>query len=420
MPASSTIPYGEAVKDYRRRSGISQDHIATITNEDLSSIRSLEAGNAPPPNPAFHLRLLQGTGVINLFVQSVLQAAEVGSSTEELEKLIDPLIEPLLGHPKIAQIFRWRVTAPEEPAQDTLTESSQIGASISEKEALNGLKEYLLPIHYPHTSMPDHAPRLVGEGKFQTPKKGVVFQSREAKLLVEALENPDHALRSAAEQAMKVFTVATQRAGAITSDSSAQEFNVRNIYEVVPTLRQAAEKSGVPVEEIMTIRDIQTEWDINRDRLQQLTRSDLKRPPQLTLLPVILKSVGGGQLLYRRSEVERVLADPKLAVTKKPEQPKTQPQDSAQPFQVVATLRQAVEKTGLPLNEIVTTRDILAEYGVNRSRIHRWTQTGHHGQPHLTPLSVRLEGAKGGQLLFRRSDVERLLANPPKGGRPRN
>jgi hypothetical protein len=276
-----------------------------------------------------------------------------------------------------------------------------------------------IPDHYPHTSVPDHAPRLVAEGKWQqAPKKGVVFDRSDAKLFIEALENPDHALRSAAEQAMRVFTRAAQRAGVITSDSSSQEFNVRNIYEVVPTLRQAAENSGVPVEEIMSIRDIQAEWDITRDRLQQLMRRERKNSPHLTPLSVRLQGFGD-QLLFRRSEVERTLADPKLAVTKKPEQPKTQPLDSAQSSEVVPTLRQASEKTGLPLNEIMTTRDILAEFGVNRSRINRWIQSP-QGQPRLTPLPFKLEGGGiGGQYLFRRSDIERILADPPKGGRPR-
>jgi hypothetical protein len=92
------------------------------------------------------------------------------------------------------------------------------------------------------------------------------------------------------------------------------------------------------------------------------------------------------------------------------------------PYQVVATLRQAGEKTGVPHDKIVTTRDIEAEYHINKKLVHEYTQRGREGRPHLTPLSVRLSGGRGGQLLFRREDIERLVANPPssyKGGRPR-
>jgi hypothetical protein len=89
-------------------------------------------------------------------------------------------------------------------------------------------------------------------------------------------------------------------------------------------------------------------------------------------------------------------------------------------YEVVPTLRQAAEKTGVPLEEIMTIRDIQDEWDVNRLRILRWTWSGPHEQPHLTPLPVRLKGSGkgGGQLLFRRSDVERIVTDPPKGGRP--
>ena len=95
---------------------------------------------------------------------------------------------------------------------------------------------------------------------------------------------------------------------------------------------------------------------------------------------------------------------------------------SEKSYEVVATLRQAGEKTGVPHDEIVTTRDIEAEYHINKKLVHEYTRRGREGRPHLTPLSVRLSGGRGGQLLFRREDIERLVANPPssyKGGRPR-
>jgi hypothetical protein len=94
-------------------------------------------------------------------------------------------------------------------------------------------------------------------------------------------------------------------------------------------------------------------------------------------------------------------------------------QGSAQAYEVVATLRQAAEITGVPSEEIVTISDIAAEWNLSKSRIREWRRSGPHGQPHLTPLSVRLKGQGTGQLLFWRKEVERVVADPPKQGPPR-
>jgi hypothetical protein len=94
---------------------------------------------------------------------------------------------------------------------------------------------------------------------------------------------------------------------------------------------------------------------------------------------------------------------------------------TAKTYDTVATLRQAAEKTGIERDEILTTREIEAEYNINKKLIHEYTRRGRQGRPHLTPLPVRLKGSGlgGGQLLFRREDIERLMANPPKPGPPR-
>jgi hypothetical protein len=94
---------------------------------------------------------------------------------------------------------------------------------------------------------------------------------------------------------------------------------------------------------------------------------------------------------------------------------------TAKTYDAVATLRQAAEKTGIERDEILTTREIEAEYNINKKLIHEYTRRGRQGRPHLTPLPVRLKGSGlgGGQLLFRREDIERLVANPPKPGPPR-
>jgi transcriptional regulator with XRE-family HTH domain/predicted DNA-binding transcriptional regulator AlpA len=432
MSATTKTRFGTLLREIRKRAGLTQLQLAEHLAIDKSRVSKLETGvSAPPQDPQFYDRLRAVPG----FSDSDITCLSIVSSNTawdyeppkepqpfRAEVLTQTMRKILPSYPKIGRVEESHVpvTKSVHTVFNTLGTITRRSPSTILDFPLT-IVEHIpkpLPEAYPHTSVPDHAPKLVREGRrFQTPKQGIVFDRSDAKLFFEALGNPDHALSPAAEQAMRVFTVAAQRAGVITSDSSTQEFTVRNIYEVVPTLRQAAEKIGVPVEEIMTIRDIQAEWDVSRGRIQQLMRRKTQSSPHLTPLSVRLQSFGG-LLLYRRSEVERTFADPNVAIAKKPEQPETQPLDSAQSSEVVATLRQAAERIGVPLNEIMTTRDILADYGVNRSRINRWIQSPQE-QPRLTPLHFKLQGGGiGGQYLFRRSDIERILADPPQGGRP--
>ena len=92
---------------------------------------------------------------------------------------------------------------------------------------------------------------------------------------------------------------------------------------------------------------------------------------------------------------------------------------SKKSYEVVATLRDAAERAGVSHDEIVTTSEIEAEYHINKKLVHEYTKRGRRGRPHLTPLDVRLaRGGGSSQLLFRRKDIERIVADPPKTGRP--
>jgi transcriptional regulator with XRE-family HTH domain len=170
------------------------------------------------------------------------------------------------------------------------------------------------------------------------PKKGVVFEPRHAKLLFEALENPDHEYRQAAEQAVRGFAEVVEQpvGGALNPEQSPQALKKEEIYEEGQPPKAGAAKAG-----------------------------------------------------------------------------------AARTYEVVATLRQAADKTGIERDEILTTRDIEDEYNINKKLVHEYTRRGREGRPHLTPLSVRLSGGRGGQLLFRREDIEKLVANPPKPGPPK-
>ena len=114
--------------------------------------------------------------------------------------------------------------------------------------AQTGLKsEVPLPIHYPHTSVPEHATWLVAEGKFQEAKAGktggVVFDNGHTKLLFDALADPDHQHRQRAVQLVRRF-------GAAVEKEKAQEL----IKDKGIVMEQASRKYGVPAS---TLRDWQ-------------------------------------------------------------------------------------------------------------------------------------------------------------------
>jgi hypothetical protein len=183
--------------------------------------------------------------------------------------------------------------------------------------------------HYLHVSVPDHVADLQKQARNPQeqstsnwekalPMQRVVYESghapdeieqlpenlqQPAKELIAALGNRNHALRSAAEQAVRVFAVTAEKTG---------EFKVPEIYQVVATLKEAADKVGVPPEAIMTPRDITTEFNLTRSRIQEWRRSGPHGQPHLTPLPVRLIGERGGQaqLLFLREAVERVVADP--------------------------------------------------------------------------------------------------------------
>jgi hypothetical protein len=103
-----------------------------------------------------------------------------------------------------------------------------------------GFRLIIVPIrevldHYPHSSVPEHAPRLVEEGKAQIPKNGVVFDSNHAKLLFDALSNPNHQYRQRAVQLVRRF-------GAAVEKEKAQAV----IQERGIMMEQASRKYGIP------------------------------------------------------------------------------------------------------------------------------------------------------------------------------
>ena len=130
----------------------------------------------------------------------------------------------------------------------------------------------------------------------------VVFDRKYIDLFNQAVQDPNHQLRRAAEQAMRVFTVASENTG---------KAKVPEIFQVVDTIEEAAAKIGVPPEALMTPKDITTEFHLTRSRINEWRRSGPHGQPHITPLPVRLSGDRGApQLLFLREVVERVVADP--------------------------------------------------------------------------------------------------------------
>jgi hypothetical protein len=151
----------------------------------------------------------------------------------------------------------------EKAAQDTLTKRLHTGASIRLRSLDKGadsahyrLKEIPLPVHYPHTSVPDHAARLVGEGKvkWQTgiepeqhqsaSRKGDIYprtrshydrdylQENAEKvvgLVVDAVRTNDPALSQAAEQTLQSMHVIAEAVAKREGNSLSQASRKINV-----------------------------------------------------------------------------------------------------------------------------------------------------------------------------------------------
>jgi hypothetical protein len=100
--------------------------------------------------------------------------------------------------------------------------------------------------HYYHASVPEHKADLDNQAKIpQKPREGsgekvvpmqrVIFVNRQARLLLQALGNPNHRLRSAAEQAIQGFTVAAEKAEITTLNRAASDYHIphKNLSEWV-------------------------------------------------------------------------------------------------------------------------------------------------------------------------------------------
>jgi hypothetical protein len=97
--------------------------------------------------------------------------------------------------------------------------------------------------HYSHNSasLPDHVTDLQkqaenpqspqeGSGEKAVPMQGVIFDRNHYDLFTEALQDPNHPLRQAAEQAMRGFARAAEKPKGMSIRSASRELNVPHAF----------------------------------------------------------------------------------------------------------------------------------------------------------------------------------------------
>jgi transcriptional regulator with XRE-family HTH domain len=304
--------------------------------------------------------------------------------------------------------------APTPESLPDVGEDASMRVLDSEKGA-DSARNWMKPEGDPlsHGKEGERQPSSRPEQGQQAPKKGEVYERPRshydseylqenarhiASILGDALKNDDPALSPDRKQALHVIVESIVKEKGASLNKVSREKHIPH-----PSLADWVRKGLVPV----LYRDKRTIYLANE--IAEEVSHDYRDAKEM--------NYSAARLLRERREKYF----PAEAVSQRHRRRERPARNEAEipVYEVVPTLRRAAEKTGVPLDEIMTSRDIQTEWNVNKGRVNRWTQGGPHGQPHLTPLPVRLGRERGGsQLLFRRSDVERLVADPPKGGRP--
>ena len=266
------------------------------------------------------------------------------------------------------------------------------------------------------------------------------FFNSNANLFLEALQHPDHKYKPEAEVALQGFTKAVEKSHVTSLNKVSKAYGIP-----VESLAEWVAKGLIPVHHrdknaIYITKEIAEEVARDNQEAKALGRQtarllrewhDKYFPPAVVDRPSIPVSpeTPTTELQLQAtlgSETKQPIHYPHENVVFHVVQLQAEAQGkqrakrgTVKSYEVVATLRDAAERTGVAEDEILTTRDIEAEYHINKMLVHDYTRRGRQGRPHLTPLDVRLaRGGGSSQLLFRRGDIERIVANPPKTGRP--
>jgi transcriptional regulator with XRE-family HTH domain len=207
MPASSTTRFGKLLRDFRKRAGLSPSKLASYLNEDVQLIKELEAGRSEPPSdPVFYERLQAVPEFTELDITLLLEAAEAEKFSDDLVKLLAIVLKDsaklrvyrhrkeLQGDDQRLPLVRQALVG-KEAAQVALTKhfpKDTAGLAIMPAQSPSTTLDFSpnievtpeIPVPYSHTSVPDHAPQIIKEGKLQPSNK----QDQSPQALIKAIE----------------------------------------------------------------------------------------------------------------------------------------------------------------------------------------------------------------------------------------
>jgi transcriptional regulator with XRE-family HTH domain len=449
MPAATTTSHWNAfailLRECRKRAGLSQLQLASYLHVSISRVSKWETGVGDPPrDPDFYQRLQAVPGFSEVDITLLREAAEADESTEVVRKrladtegnvaVLDDSASALLLD------FAQKLIEDKAETQQKITEAVEKSLKHRAAEAKFGTpagakievrREGLLRRENPQDRKRKNALKANKDRGTLTAhhlKDLEGFAASGQRYVLDAIEHLKEVTDDLPDELQPIAETLTKATTKIISASYVEclkflaAWGIQDTEQAIAQATQAALpiveeaqapstkclpdtdhdaiiSSPMPLKEVVPGDHI---IDIVTDLQSQATLgSEKERPTHYPHENVVFHVTQLRAEALRRQRAKKRLE---------------------KPYQVVATLRQAGEKTGVPHDKIVTTRDIEAEYHINKKLVHEYTRRGREGRPHLTPLSVRLSGGRGGQLLFRREDIERLVANPPssyKGGRPR-
>jgi transcriptional regulator with XRE-family HTH domain len=415
--------FGSLLREIRKQAGLSQRQFADYVAISKSKVSKLETGrSAPPQDPQFYDMLRAVPGFSDSDITLLWEAHEVDESASALladfaQKLIE---EKAKAHQKIAEAIgiSLKIRAAETKRRNRGRSSIEVRrqgflgkqnvqdlarvdaakanldrAKLTAQHAADlgafatSSQKYVLDVVEHMTTIDDELPS-------ELKPFGQMLTEVSTKILTGAYAETLMMLSGLGLEEITLATAQPTQAAPTTGEEEAQapspeSFTDTDDSGIIPP--PMPPKEVEPVDHLTEhISELQTQAKLG---------SETKQRP----------------IPYPHENVVFHVAQLQAENLRKPRAKKR----GEKPYEVVGTLRQAAAKTGVPEDEIVTTRDIEAEHHINKKLVQEYTQRGRRGRPHLTPLDVRLAGAGGGQLLFRRGDIERLVANPPKPGRTR-
>jgi transcriptional regulator with XRE-family HTH domain len=458
MSAATAPGFGILLRETRKREGLSQTQLAGYLGTSKSKVSKLESGsNKPPADPAFYDRLEKIRGFTVVDIARLQVVAAYDRSLAHGKKPQYHIYSKFIAHVRVVMVLR-QLVPDKVKVQVALTHLLRYDISflpygisshvrIAAQEVLHVLKHVeILP--YPHR-MPEHGSRIVEEGNWQeaTVKRRtkIVYERprshydsvylREnadnvSRLLSTVLKTDDPALSTEYKQALHVIVESVVKTKGTSLSKVSQEYNIPHpsligwvrkglipiLYKDKGTIYLAKETAQELSHDYKDARKMgYAAARLLRERREKYfpEETSTSEVHERDRTPVLRASEEGSAQAVETSTSEVHERD-------RTPQIRTPEQGSAQAYEVVATLSQAAQLIGVAPEELMTLQDIKAEWNIDPGRIHEWTRRGRQGQPHLTPLPVRLRGERGSnQRLFRREDVARVVAAPPKPGAPR-